>query len=127
MTIVPLWCFSPRWIFKLTLGKSIKHVPDLQETIQLYEARLNAWYEKGHEVPCFKSGPLSNLGLKGPPFQPLNIIVCRRFEPSFFRQLPLLWPSLLFRYIFSKPLTLARLWQYHPNEIQNKNKNKLRW
>ena len=59
---------------------------DLKETIQLYEARLNAWYEKGCEVAPFKSSPPSNLGapsnsgLQHPLFQPLNIIICRKFE-----------------------------------------------
>ena len=51
VTVVPLWCLSPRCIFKLPLGKSIKHVQDLKETIQLCQARLNAWYEEGCEVP----------------------------------------------------------------------------
>ena len=57
-TVVALWCLSPRRTFKLPLGKSIKHVQDLKETIQLYEARLNSWYEEGCEIPPFKSGPL---------------------------------------------------------------------
>ena len=69
----------------------------LKETFQLYEARLNAWYEEGCEVAPFKSGlpsnsgAPSNSGLQCPPFQPLNNVVCRRFEPAprtFFKQLP---------------------------------------
>ena len=57
----------------------------LKETIQLYEARLNAWYEEGCEVPPCKSGAPIKSGLQDPP-----IIVAIRFEPPIFRQVPLL-------------------------------------
>ena len=39
----------------------------LKETIQLYEARLNAWYEEGCEVPPCKSGAPIKSGLQDPP------------------------------------------------------------
>ena len=87
VTVLPFWCLSPKCIFKLPLRKSYNQVQDLKETIQLYEARLNAWYEEECEVAHFKSGPPSNLGapsnsgLQRPPYQQLNTIVCRRFEP----------------------------------------------
>ena len=88
VTVVPFWCLLPRCVFKLPLRKSNKQVQDLKETFQLYEARLNAWYEEGCEVAPFKSGPppiqvppvIQDYNAP-PPFQPLNIIVCRRFEP----------------------------------------------
>ena len=62
VTVVPFWCLLPRCVFKLPLRKSNKQVQDLKETFQLYEARLNAWYEEGCEVAPFKSGPPSNSG-----------------------------------------------------------------
>ena len=57
VTVVPFWCLIPRCVFKLPLRKSNKQVQDLKEIFQLYEARLNAWYEEGCEVAPFKSGP----------------------------------------------------------------------
>ena len=33
------------------------------------------WYGDGSEVSPFKLGPLSNAGLQGPHFPPLNIIM----------------------------------------------------
>ena len=56
VTVVPFWCLLPRCVFKLPLRKSNKQVQDLKENFQLYEARLNAWYEEGCEVAPFKSG-----------------------------------------------------------------------
>ena len=110
MTVVPFWCLSHRCIFELPLRTSNKQVQDLKETMQLYEAIFNAWYEEGCAVAPFKSGEPSNLGapsdsvLQRLPFQLLNIIVCRRFElpPTFFKDLPLLYPFPLFRYISYK-------------------------
>ena len=70
--------------------------------------------------------PPSNLGPQVPIFQFLNIIVCRRLEPLFYRQPPL-WPSPLFTF-FPNTLLLARLFQWHcPNEIPEKHENKLMW
>ena len=46
-------------------------------------------------------GPPSISGVQGPPFQHLNIIVCRRFEPPILQTTPL-YGHLTF-YIFSKP------------------------
>ena len=62
---------------------------------------IYSWYEEGSEAPRFKSGPPSNSGLQGPPFQSLNlnIIVSRRFEPLLLQNLYItngLIPSLTF-------------------------------
>ena len=51
-----------------------------------------SWYEEGSEVP---------LEIQGSMVPPLNIIVCRRFEPLFYRQSPLM--TILPFYIFFKP------------------------
>ena len=104
VTVVPLWCLSPKYIFKLPLRKSIKQVQDLKETIQLHEARLNAWYEEGCEVPPFKSGPPTNLGAPGnsglhhPLFQPPQYHSLQKVStPSpFFKQLVHIMANPLF-------------------------------
>ena len=72
--VVPFWCLLPRRVFKLPLRKRNKQVHDLKETFQLYEAKLNAWYEEGCEVVPFKSGappiqvPPVIQGYNVPPF-----------------------------------------------------------
>ena len=73
-----------------------------------------AWYEEVHPVIQGSKAPRSL-----PPFQSLNIIVYRRFEPLFWRQ-----PSPLnsIFYIFSTSLAFGKtFWQYHPNEIPDKH------
>lgn len=94
-----------------------------------HASRYYAWYEEGSETPSFKSCLPSNLrspsnsGLQDPlPFS-LSITVCQRFEPPSTDNCTL-WPESLF-YILTNPPRL--FWQYYPNEIQNKNKNKLIW
>ena len=130
-TVALVWCLPPRKTFKLPLGKSIKHVQYLKETVQLYEARLNSWYEEGCKIPPFKSGSHlqfrspSNLRLPRSPVQLLNIMVCGRFEPPFFGQLSTIMVTPLH---FPNPPFLARLFRnYRLNEILNKNKNNLTW
>ena len=63
-------------------------------------------------------------GFQDPSFQLFNIIVCRRFEPPFYRQAShMSIPIFIF---FPNPMLLARLFQqYCPNKIPGKNKNKL--
>ena len=44
--------------------------------------------KRGPRSRPFKSSPHSNSGLQAPPFQPLNVIVCKRFEPLLYSQTP---------------------------------------
>ena len=83
------------------------------------------WYEEGSEVPPLKSGPPAIQGSEVPPFI-LSISMCRRFEPPPSIDNPLyVHPTF---YILSEPQLLARFFrQYRPNEIQDKDKNKLKW
>ena len=83
------------------------------------------WYEEGSEVPPSKSGPPAIQGSEVPPFI-LSISMCRRFEPPLSIDNPLyVHPTF---YILSEPQLLARFFrQYRPNEIQDKDKNKLKW
>ena len=74
-----------------------------------------AWYE---EVPP------SYSGLQGPVFLPLNIIMCRRFEPLFKRHPLPYWPPPLFIFFLNLSLLARLFWQDCPNEIPNKHKNK---
>ena len=53
-------------------------------------------------------------------------IVCRRFEPLFYRQPPV-GPSPLFIFFLNPPLLEELFRQYRPNEITDKHKNKLMW
>ena len=72
----------------------------------------------------------SNSGLQDAPFQPLNIIVCRRFEPSSIYKPPLSGHAP-FTIFFPNPSPflpppLVKLFrQYRPNEMPDKHKNKL--
>ena len=50
-------------------------------------------------------------------------IVCKRFEAPFYRQHP--WLSPLYMFFPNHPLLTTFFWQYCPNDIQVKHKNKL--
>ena len=52
------------------------------------------------------------------------VIVSRKFKP-FYRQFPLYIAILSFLSLFGTHTFDNILWQYSPNEIQNKHKNKL--
>ena len=52
------------------------------------------------------------------------IIVCRSFEPPFYRQPPI-WPSPLFIFFPNTPFLARPFRQYRPNEIPDKHENKI--
>lgn len=92
-----------------------------------HASRYYAWYEEGSEIPSFKSCLPSNLvplviqGCKTPSLSASQLQCAEGLNPPSTDNCTL-WLHPLF-YILSNPLRL--FWQYYPNEIQNKNKNKL--
>lgn len=50
---------------------SIKQKPD-NFNLSYHNRNTVTWHEGGFEAPPFISGPPSNSGLQGPPFQPVN-------------------------------------------------------
>ena len=57
------------------------------------------------------------------PGQNIFSIGCKRFEAPFYRQHP--WLSPLYMFFPNPPLLTIFFWQYCPNDIQVKHKNKL--
>ena len=60
-----------------------KGLIQIKQSIQeIYMLWRRVWGPSFQNRSPFNLFSPSNSGLQGPPFQPLNIIVCRRFEPS---------------------------------------------
>ena len=105
-----------------------KGLIQIKQSIQeIYMLWRRVWGPSFQNRSPFNLFSPSNSGLQGPPFQPLNIIVCRRFEPSPSMDNPL-YGHPPFYVFFPNPSLLARLLhQYCPNKMPDKLKKKLIW